>query len=328
MDRYINEDSEDKISREMKNTDLYQNIGQNSRYTNFKDITNAKSYELSEEEKTNKTRENYQKMRAYSNLIPGPKIKRELDEFKNIYCQKENRIYDINSVIAEARKNHLENDEKESKRKLKNDKYNILLSMTKEELEEYRKSRKEKYTHPDEDEIRELIDTIASKTLAGEIDKATSVNLLSELMATSMMDRVDGQLENISNHTDEKKDTAIETTNEAEVNDNDDGDEVESDETNEGDVSDDEKDSTISVEAQKISIDEIKILNEEVKKKDKLTDTKFYTKSMNITAADFEDEMDDEFKEKSLPFLLKALIFLIIIIILAVSAFFLYKMFK
>ena len=42
------------------------------------------------------------------------------------------------------------------------------------------------------DRIRELIDTIASKTLAGEIDKATSVNLLSDLMATNLLDKVDG----------------------------------------------------------------------------------------------------------------------------------------
>ena len=41
------------------------------------------------------------------------------------------------------------------------------------------------------EELRDLIDTITTKTLAGEIDQQTSVNLLSDLMATNMMDRVE-----------------------------------------------------------------------------------------------------------------------------------------
>ena len=130
MDRYNEEENANKLSRSDKNKELYQNIGRNTRFTSFSDVANANAFEIGNVDQNNKTRENYQRIREYSNLIPGPKVKRELDEFKNIYKEKENRVYDINSVIAEARKNR-ENKEEESKRKLKNDKYNILLSMTK-----------------------------------------------------------------------------------------------------------------------------------------------------------------------------------------------------
>ena len=41
----------------------------------------------------------------------------------------------------------------------------------------------------DDEELRDLIDTIASKTLAGELEAAS--DLLSDLMATNMMDRID-----------------------------------------------------------------------------------------------------------------------------------------
>src|SRR5699024_10829270 len=66
----------------------------------------------------------------------------------------------------------------------------ILASLNPEELEKYRKEKVER-TRPDTDGIRNLIDTITSKTLAGEIDQATSVDLLSDLMATNIMDRVE-----------------------------------------------------------------------------------------------------------------------------------------
>src|SRR5699024_4138565 len=107
-----------------------------------------------------------------------------------IYQDHENKVYDINSVLAEAKKNRVQKDELEAKRKLKNTNYNILASLNPEELEKYRKEKVER-TRPDTDGIRNLIDTITSKTLAGEIDQATSVDLLSDLMATNIMDRVE-----------------------------------------------------------------------------------------------------------------------------------------
>ena len=340
MDRYNEEENANKLSRSDKNKELYQNIGRNTRYTSFSDVANANAFEIGNVDQNNKTRENYQRIREYSNLIPGPKVKRELDEFKNIYKEKENRVYDINSVIAEARKNR-ENKEEESKRKLKNDKYNILLSMTTEELEEYRKERKEKFRHPYEDELHELIDTIASKTLAGEIDKATSVNLLSELMATSIMDKVEPQGE-------DKEENVLEITHEElvittpvkmkydNIEQEEKIEENTTEESNDPVVIEDEKQDKSFIISEKIDVEKIQRLTEEVEEEPEKTpneiegvgkaDSEFYTKSMDLSDEDFEGEMDDAFKEKKMPLLLKIFITLIILIVIAVSAYYIYKM--
>lgn len=345
MDRYNEEENTNKLSRSDKNKDLYQNIGRNTRYTNFTDVANANAFEIGNLDKSKRTRENYQKMREYSNLIPGPKVKRELDEFKNIYKEKENRVYDINSVMAEARKNRAQDDE-ESKRKLKNDKYNILLSMTKEELEEYRKERKEKFTHPYEDELHELIDTIASKTLAGEIDKITSVNLLSELMATSIMDKVeapDNDKNDVENTLEEIEEDLKITTPVKMKYDNNETKEEQNKQTSEVEESDnpivveDENQDKSFITNEKIDIEKIQRLSEEldVDNVDKneaeidgvgTADPEFYTRSMDLSEEDFESEMDDGFKEKKMSLPLKIIITIIIFAVIAATVYYIYKM--
>ena len=333
MDRYEDELKEERISRSDKNKELYQNIGSNTRYANISDITNANTYDISNVDQNSRTRENYQRMKEYSSIMPQPKIKRELEEFKNIYKEKENRVYDINSVMAEARKNRID-EEQESKRKLKNDKYNILLSMTKEELEEYRKERKEKYTHPDEEELRELIDTIASKTLAGELDKNTTVDLLSELMATSIMDKVEMPEKEEAEITEEDllNDTSEDLKNTTPVKMNYDklGEETEEvEEVTEEDIMDDENQDKSFVTNEKINAEELNKLKEELDEKEPIsdseTDNDFYTRSMDLSNQDFEGEMDDEFKEKTMPIGVKILIFLIIIALIAAAAYIMYQ---
>ena len=61
-----------------------------------------------------------------------------------------------------------------------------------EELEKYREEKKLRSleNHEVTSELREIIDTITTKTLAGELDQETTVNLLSDLMATNILDIV------------------------------------------------------------------------------------------------------------------------------------------
>ncbi len=197
MERYHQEETTQDIrtSRSDKNQQLYQDLGRNTKYTNFTDVSNANAIDLDAATKSYRTREGYHQIKDYSELLEKPKVKRELDEFNYLYQDHENRVYDINSVLKEAREHREEKDELEKKRKLKNTNYNILASLDPEELEKYR-MEKQKSTKPDPEELRDLIDTITSKTLCGEIDKATSVDLLSDLMATSATDRV--KLEDIN----------------------------------------------------------------------------------------------------------------------------------
>ncbi len=292
MDRYNDEDNQ--ISRFARNQELYQNYSNNTIYTNITDVTNANAYDISnsiDPTSSYKTREAYQQMQKYQDTEKVPETKKELDDFNYLYQKKENKIYDINSVLEEARRNRQEKDEKDEKRVLKNNDYNILSGVNKQELEKYREEKRKRLT-TSEEEIRELIDTIASKTLAGEIDKATSVNLLSDLMATSMLDKVEASSEIADEEKKEEVDDNTSTTEQIE-------------ETQE-----------------KPEIQEI-IEVEDTKEEKK--DPDFYTRSMDLSEKDFN--LSDEFKEKSLPLGVKILIFLIIIAIIAVTGYFIYKRF-
>ena len=218
MDRY-SENNTNHSSRIDRNKNLYQDFSMNAVYTNITDVTNANAFEIDNNPNTYKTREAYQHLKEYQD-VELPKEKKELNDVKYLSGRQENKIYDINSVLENARKNIVELDELDEKRKLKNRAYNILSGKNREELEKYKEERKKKLLTPEEEELRELIDTIASKTLAGEIDKATSVDLLSDLMATSALDKVDASVEietitetqEIINEDNETKDETQEVT--------------------------------------------------------------------------------------------------------------------
>ncbi len=191
MERYHQDEEACDVvgSRSDKNQQLYQNLGKNTKYTSFTDVSQVNAVDLDAATKSYRTREGYHKIKDYGEIIEQPKVKRELDDFNYLYQDHENRVYDINSVLKNAREHREEKDELEKKRKLKNTNYNILASLDPEELEKYRAS-KQKNNSPDPEELKDLIDTITSKTLRGELDKETSVDLLSDLMATKTTDQV------------------------------------------------------------------------------------------------------------------------------------------
>ena len=289
MERYRDENDQTQYSRSNKNQTLYQNVGTNTKYTNFTDVTNANAFDLNTAQKNYRTREGYHQIKEYDNIMPTPKVKKELDEFNYLYQDHENRVYDINSVLEEARKNRIQKDELEAKRKLKNTNYNILASLNPEELEKYHKEKLERIK-PDENELRDLIDTITSKTLAGEIDKATSVDLLSDLMATSVIDRVENKEEKQEHpHTE----TSLTLSKE------------------------------ILDKEQLDKVNKLKTAEKEETGIMKDSDTDFYTRSMDLSDKDFE--MADEFKEKKLPLAVKIMLILIIVAVLAIAGYFIYK---
>lgn len=306
MDRY-NEESNNRPNRYEKNQELYQDIATNQKYTNITDVTNANAFEINNSNRSYTSRESYQQMKKYQNVEPVPRVKKELEDFNRLLKNDEKKVYDINSVLEEARKNRQEQDKLESKRKLKNTSYNILADLNQEELEKYREEKKKKIMTPEEEEFTDLINTIASKTLAGEIDKATSINLLSDLMATSVMDKVEdksslGLEEDIEKEKQEKK------------------------ELEEKEDSEEEKDKTEDLSLSKEKLEEIAQKKDEIEKNtQKLTgaDNDFYTRSMDLSDEDFE--MDDEFKDTGMPLILKIIIVVLIITLIAVAAYFIYQ---
>ena len=152
-----------------------------------------------------------------------------------------------------------------------------------------------------------MIDTITSKTLAGEIDQATSVDLLSDLMATNIMDRVEKP------EPDSDKST-------------DDDDEIDEDTFEEtGEIEE-----RLSLSKEILDKDQIEKVNKIKEDKESgsimdESDTDFYTRSMDLSDKDFE--IDDEFKEKKLPTAVKIILIILIIAVIAIAGYFINKNF-
>lgn len=115
MDRY--KDEMEPQSRTDLNQELYQNVSNNVVYTNITDVTNANAFEIQNKPSNRTTREAYQQMQKYQNVEPVPRSRKELDDINYLYQKRENKIYDINSVLEEAHRNRQEKDEKEEKRR-------------------------------------------------------------------------------------------------------------------------------------------------------------------------------------------------------------------
>ena len=356
MDRYKDE-TPDRPNRYEKNQELYQDIASNTKYTNITDVTNSNAFEINgfKNKGSYTSRESYQQMKKYKNVESVPRIKKELDDFNYLYKIDDKKVYDINIVLEEARKNRQEKDKLEEKRKLKNTSYNILADLNIEELEKYKAEKIKKIMTPEEEEFRDLIDTIASKTLAGEIDKETSVNLLSDLMATSVMDKVeDANSLGYDNESYEDKESNKEETEEQVSNEEQNIDEkeeldkvkniIEENKTLEEKLDsykelkgqETEKINSYSIEEKKqekqndnsmsLSEDTLKEIEKRKDEEPKTlsgADKDFYTRSMDLSDEDFE--MDNEFKEKSMPITLKILIAILVIALIAVAAYFIYK---
>ncbi len=297
MDRYKEETEQYHNSRSNKNQELYQKDGIGKRYTDITSVMDSNAIDLNYARRNVSTREGYQQMREYGNVMPIPKAQKELEEFNYLYQDHDNRIYDINSVLEEARKNRIEKDALEEKRKLKNTNYNILASLNPEELEQYRKEKKERAKGPKEEELRELIDTITSKTLAGELDKATSVNLLSDLMATNMLEKQ--KIKPTEPEEDTEEMARLDDTDSLSLS---------------KEIIDHEQ------------IEQMKKVKEKEKEKSSIlegADQDFYTRSMDLTDKDFD--MADEFKEKKLPVVVKIILVLLVFAVIAVAAWFVWK---
>ena len=192
MERYDSSNRNTVRSRTEKNKDLYNDLGRLEKYTTLTDVSKIDAVELSSAKKNYRTREGYHSLKDYDmNIEEKPKERKELDEFNFLY-NNEHKTYDINKVLEEA-KEQREKDALEKKRKLHNEKYNILES-SEEDLEKFKEETKLRHKPiENEEELEELIHTITSKELREEIDKAESNDnnsLLSDLMATNVNEEV------------------------------------------------------------------------------------------------------------------------------------------
>lgn len=261
MDKYQEISSKKKqVKRTNKNQELYDDFYTNTKYMNLDQYEDDHIVDLSSSN-LNK-REDYHKVKDYKDFLPKKEIeaKEELKE----YLKEDQKVYDINKIIANAKKNRKEiEEEKERKRKLRNSDYNIFEGATLEELKE----RKQKIEE-EKEKIDEMINTISSEKLRNDIDNELEKDLFSDLMPTKT-----------------KKEALVDEVN-------------------------------------KLMKETEDIEEEQEEKKEptlKDIDRSFYTKSMDLSDADFE--MDDELEQalgKNHTFL-KILLFLILVAVIAVA---------
>lgn len=191
MERYDNSNTQRIKSRTEKNQNLYNDLSRLEKYTTLTDVSKIEAVELNSAKKNYRTREGYHSLKDYDVKLDNPIIRKELDDFNQLYNLDEHKTYDINKVLEEA-KELREKDNLEKKRKLHNEKYNILESSA-EDLEKFKQETKLRHKPiENEKELEDLINTITSKELREKIDKAEASSnentntLLSDLMATNI----------------------------------------------------------------------------------------------------------------------------------------------
>lgn len=183
--RYLDEDvsTRPKLTRANKNRYLYDEVNNKIGYEEIDTLEMYDGIELDCDSPI-KTREEYQKIKDTTRLEKDVvDVNREFEE--------EAKVYDINSILEEAKKNRVIPDELEKKRKLQNVEYSIL-----NDLNQKYKNKKEKIEEDLEKEgIRELIDTITSRNLASDLadlEKDDEDDLMSDLLATNTMNAIEG----------------------------------------------------------------------------------------------------------------------------------------
>lgn len=271
LDRYYETEQTKVIpSRLSKNRHLYDDLNNKIGFEELTNFDTQTRIELTSLNCARKSRESYQQIKDYKKLIS--------DGLKEEKKEKEpevERVFDINSILEEARKNRTEIDELEKKRKLKDEEYNILVDLNKKYLSKEKEEEKDEY-----DGLEELINTITSKNLVNDIRKEEEkeeMDLLGDLVATS----VDLQV---------KAPEEYERTE-------------------------------ISTLVTKIEVEEVN--NDESNTKE--IDDSFYTRSMDLSAHDFDFDELTEKKASIKKGILITLIIIILLLIVAVVGFFILK---
>ncbi len=261
--KYVEEtvSTKPKSTRTNKNKYLYDEKNDRIGYEGIIDISEISQGALDTETPI-RTREEYQQSKKEQVVIEEPKT-----------VETTEKVYDINSVLENAKKNRSVTDEADKRRKKIDTEYSLLNDLNKK----YQSKREKMEEDLEKEGIREVIDTITSKSLSDDIKNAANEeqDLMSDLLATNTMSALSNeQLQ---------EEIAKELLN-------DDNNESTNDES-------EDMSKTIS--------DSGKIINS------------FYTRSMDLSEQDFElrDEIIEENKAKRKVIILLILIILILIAI-------------
>lgn len=184
-DRYNSSQNSNELvsSRVNKNKLLYEEVNSKIGYEEITTIDTNDGINLSSLDMDNLKRSDYQKVKDYKDFID-PDEKKEEEKPQEVEKKKN---YDINKVLAEAKKNR-QVDELEQKRSIKNEEYDVLNNLNRKYLHQ------KGFSEDDNEELKELIDTITSKTMVDDIKDEEEKELLSELLATTIDIKLENEL--------------------------------------------------------------------------------------------------------------------------------------
>ena len=210
--------------------------------------------------------------------------------YDNIFGEDlESKNYDVNDILNIAKKNRADEDEKDKQRRLKSIEYSILTDLNKDKIQEYHDRKAKGITKEEEEDLEELINTITSNKLRQKIDD----ELFSDLMPASPDETLIS-----SNLLDELKNEKLSKM---------------------------EKEKALEAEAEDDD-DELKKSN---------IDKSFYTHSMDLKKEDllienddyeYEDELDDSFKEEKTSTFKIIVIVVLSLIVIGIIGYFVYKL--
>ena len=148
MDKYKNVDNSDVPKRSVRNKELYKQIY--NAYDEFENLvvpSNAKEIDLSSLKKEITSRDEYKKVKDYSDITNNKIVRKEIVQEEQ---KKENEIYDINELIKNAVKDNKKDVEEVSTistdsylKKLKLDDTRTNLDMVKDMYEDIKKETEE-----------------------------------------------------------------------------------------------------------------------------------------------------------------------------------------
>lgn len=193
--------------RSQRNKDLYNDIYSNSKYTNIEGIAsidNANEIDVTKIKEMLKNRENYQKERHYRKVTGQTDISERPIIKKRAVPTIEEQNYDIRDVLNKAKENK-EPDDKE--RVLKTTQYNILKNLD--------LKREEKNNKSEEDELKELINTITNTSMLNKLgDADLAADLFKNLTSDddTKVGEINSVKELIAENKTKNKDTTMDTS--------------------------------------------------------------------------------------------------------------------
>ncbi|MBR6690172.1 MAG: hypothetical protein IKL65_02455 [Bacilli bacterium] len=195
MDRYYKSELVSS-GRSSKNKSLYEQIKDLDNYTNIEGVATIEKtneIDISKVQEMIKNRENYKKQKQLRSILK--EEQEELDKIEEV--EEITKNYDIKDLLSKIK----DDSTTESKsRSLRQDQYEALKSLN-------TKSKKIE-VEQEEEELKELLNTIASTKALSELTSA-DVGLLDDLKSDTMV----GDAASIKKILDEEKEKKIEETN-------------------------------------------------------------------------------------------------------------------